>query len=65
MTGSEILSKYSTPGLRKNELSRSAKKMNLQETQKHLNRDEINKILIDLYGPEPESASITEKENTK
>ena len=62
MTESEILAKYSTPGLRKKELSRSAKKTHLQESQKHLRLDEINKILDDLYGPEPVTVLTTEKE---
>lgn len=65
MTEAEILAQYSTPGLRKKEMTRSAKKTHLQETQKHLRADEIEKVLHDMYGPEPTATPITEKENTK
>lgn len=46
----KILQRYSTPGLRKNELDRSAKKDQL--AGQRLTPDEIHIILDKIYGPE-------------
>lgn len=52
MTEDEILAEYSTPSLRRNELTRSAKKEHLNGVAKHLTREERDKILEQLYGQE-------------
>ena len=44
-------------GLSRNELTRSAKKAQLQEAFKHDNVEERNALLDKLYGPEPEIVS--------
>lgn len=49
LTEAEVLARYSTPGLRKGELGRSAKKLHLEESHKHLSKEEREKILSDLY----------------
>ena len=46
---------YSTPGLKKSELTRSSKKDQLLSLLGDRRRDEIEIILIELYGPEEEA----------
>ena len=46
-----IIDRYSTPGLKRNELSRDAKKAQLQESFKNDTREEREAILDKLYGP--------------
>lgn len=53
----DILDRHSTPGLRKNQLDRSAKKDQLLEAYgRHYPRADIEKILSELY-PSPTSES--------
>lgn len=49
MTEAEILAKYSTPGLRKYELSRAAKKQHLA-TNYRTTGEEADRVLDQLYG---------------
>lgn len=49
----EILQYYSTPGLRKNALSRNAKRNHLAAAYKMVG-ERANKILDEMYGPETE-----------
>ena len=51
----EIFDKYSTPGLRRKELSRWEKREHLARLK--VNKDEIDTILVQLYGPEDEQKS--------
>jgi len=53
----EVLAKHSTPGLKRNELDRAAKKDHLASAYKHLSREEVDKILDQLYPPEPEETT--------
>lgn len=53
MTEREILQRYSTPGLRKRELSRTAKKQHLASAYR-LTGDDAKRILDEMYGPEQE-----------
>lgn len=46
-----ICARYSTPGLRKNELSRTAKRDQLREAYKHLSTEEREALLDRLYPP--------------
>jgi hypothetical protein len=48
MTEQEILERYSTPGLRRNVLTRTGKKAHLQ-TMPRITPDEIEEILARLY----------------
>jgi hypothetical protein len=48
MTEQEILARYSTPGLRRNVLTRAGKKAHLQ-TLPRITPDEIEEILDRLY----------------
>ena len=48
----DIIDQHTTPGLRKNELTRSAKRAQLIETQRGMTRDEIEALLDKLYGHE-------------
>lgn len=50
MTDQHIIDQHSTPGLKKNELTRSAKKDQLNGMK--VRKDERDKILDELYGPE-------------
>jgi hypothetical protein len=50
-TERRILAQYSTPGLRRNELTRAAKREHLAGLG--LSRVEIEKTLLALYGPDP------------
>ena len=52
MTEKEVIEQYSTEGLRRNKLSRSAKKDQLNGLKVPV--DERDKILDELYGPETE-----------
>lgn len=45
----DILARHSTPGLRKNQLDRAAKKNHLLGALGQNRRDEIEKILADMY----------------
>ena len=47
----DILDKYSTPGLRRHELTRSEKRNHLERIG--IRGADADKILNDLYGPEP------------
>jgi hypothetical protein len=49
MTEEEILRKYSTPGLRRNEMTRQAKKEQLQNSKYALRPEEIEGLLNQLY----------------
>jgi hypothetical protein len=49
MTEQEILDKYSNSSLRRNQLTRQAKKEHLQNPKYALTVDEIEKLLDDLY----------------
>jgi hypothetical protein len=49
MTEEELLRKYSTPGLRRNEMTRQAKKEQLQNPKYALRPEEINALLDQLY----------------
>jgi hypothetical protein len=49
MTEEEILRKYSTPGLRRNEMTRQAKKEQLQNPKYALRPEEIEGLLNQLY----------------
>ena len=63
MTEDEVLARYSTPGLRKHELSRSAKKDHLNGLK--FSREDRDKVLDELYGPEletPEGSHNKEEE---
>ena len=51
----DTIAAYSTPGLRKHELTRSSKKDQLLSLLGDRRRDEIEIILIELYGPEEEA----------
>lgn len=56
----DILGRYSTPGLRKNQLDRSAKKDQLLGAYgRHYPRDDIDKILNQLYPPATEPQEKT------
>jgi hypothetical protein len=48
MTEAEILAKYSTPGLRKGELSRAAKKLHLASCYRTTG-EEASRILDQIY----------------
>jgi hypothetical protein len=50
MSVAEILVRYSTPGLRRNELTRAGKKAHLQSMPR-ITPEEIEFILDKLYGP--------------
>jgi len=50
MLVAEILTRYSTPGLRRNELTRAGKKAHLQ-TMPRITPKEIEFVLDKLYGP--------------
>jgi hypothetical protein len=52
MTEQEILARYSTPGLRRNELTRAGKKWHLQGFAR-ITPKEIEAILDQLYPLEP------------
>jgi hypothetical protein len=52
MTEQEILARYSTPGLRRNVLTRAGKKWHLQGFAR-ITSDEIEEILDRLYPCEP------------
>jgi len=58
MNEDEVLMKYSTPGLRRSELTRTAKKMNMEfdENYRHLTVIERNEILDKLFPEEPTDA---------
>jgi hypothetical protein len=47
-----ILAKYSTPGLRRNTLSREAKRDHLAMTYKGMSQEQVKLILDRMYGPE-------------
>jgi hypothetical protein len=49
MTEEEILRKYSTPGLRRHEMMREAKKQQLQNPKYALRPEEIEGLLNQLY----------------
>lgn len=53
MTEQEILQRYSTPSLRRNELTRAGKKWHLHDMRKKYgwSADDIEKILDELYPP--------------
>jgi hypothetical protein len=53
MTETEVLAKYSTPGLRKHELDRMAKKLHLAGIQ--VVGEDADKILNELYPGKVES----------
>jgi hypothetical protein len=52
MTEQEILERYSTPGLRRNVLTRAGKKWHLQDFAR-ITPEEIEAVLDQLYPPEP------------
>lgn len=54
----EILEQYSTPGLRRNELTRQAKKLNMEfdENYRHLTKAERDELLDKLFPPEDVNA---------
>jgi hypothetical protein len=54
MTEQEILARYSTPGLRRNVLTRAGKKAHLQ-TMPRITPEEIEEILNRLYPEHPPS----------
>jgi hypothetical protein len=58
MTEEEILKHYSTAGLRRHELSRSAKKVHLATLRCPITGEEAEKVLAELY-PE-ETLELTE-----
>jgi uncharacterized protein (DUF2267 family) len=58
MTEQEILERYSTPGLRRRELSRTAKKAHLATLRRPITGEEAEKVLAELY-PE-QAATITQ-----
>ncbi len=49
----QILEKHSTPGLRRGELSRNAKKEHLADSYKFLTAVEREELLDKLYPPQP------------
>jgi hypothetical protein len=55
MTEAEILRTYSTPGLRRNEMTRQAKKEQLQNPKYALRPEEVEQLLSQLY-PAPSTA---------
>jgi hypothetical protein len=60
MTEQEILARYSTPGLRSNELTRAGKKRHLQSMPR-ITPDEIEEILNRLYPDESLNAVVKEE----
>jgi hypothetical protein len=48
----EVLAAYSTPGLRKNQFTRDGKKDWLAMSYPKMDREERDKILNELFGPE-------------
>ena len=54
MTEEEVLAKYSTPSLRRGELTRAAKKLNMQFDAQYsqMTREERDAFLDEFYGPE-------------
>jgi hypothetical protein len=57
MSEQEILARYSTPGLRRNELTRAGKKWHLQGFAR-ITADEIEEILDRLYPCEPPGVAL-------
>lgn len=52
----EVLAKYSTPGLKKHELSREAKKDWLSFAYPKMSREEVEKLLNEIYPPKEEQS---------
>lgn len=50
-TDKEVLEQHSSPGLKRNMLSRYGKKWHLMDTYK-MSQEERTKVLDELYGPE-------------
>lgn len=50
----DVLARYSTPSLRRNSMSRYSKDAHLRSLG--VRQDEADKIMADLYPPEPEPA---------
>lgn len=52
-TEDEVLAKYSTPGLRRTELTRTSKKLNMEFDERFSDMDrESRKAFLDRYFPE-------------
>jgi hypothetical protein len=60
MTEEEILRKYSTPGLRRHEMTRQAKKEQLQNPKYALRPEEIEGLLNQLYPAPSAMARVTQ-----
>jgi hypothetical protein len=61
MTEEQILKLYSSPGLRKHELSRWAKKDWLSYAYPKMTKEEVTKLLDDIYGPEPNEQRLPDR----
>lgn len=57
MTEEEVLAKYSTSGLRKNSLTREAKKLNMEfdENYRHMTKQERDEFLDKHWGKDERS----------